>query len=99
MKNTLKLPRTTTIDEVRTDLLGKRSKAWISCMLYKVDGPHRRGGGGADLLKTADPHSFSVFFFSKSKGLKTDKLPAHAFEIDEDAKDEVSSSAILDRRH
>lgn len=28
-----------------------------------------------------------------SKGLKTDKLPAHLFEIDEDAKDEVSRGA------
>lgn len=27
-----------------------------------------------------------------SKGLKTDKLPAHVFEIDEDAKDEVRGS-------
>lgn len=28
-----------------------------------------------------------------SKGLKTDKLPTHLFEIDEDAKDEVSRGA------
>lgn len=53
----------------------------------------------------ADPAAagFTVrsFFFLKdpdcvcfySKGLKTDKLPAHLFEIDEDAKDEVSRRA------
>uniref|UniRef100_A0A4W6D4P6 Dedicator of cytokinesis 11 n=1 Tax=Lates calcarifer TaxID=8187 RepID=A0A4W6D4P6_LATCA len=32
-----------------------------------------------------------------SKGLKTDKLPAHVFEIDEDAKDEDSSSICSQR--
>ncbi|XP_063756735.1 dedicator of cytokinesis protein 11 isoform X1 [Eleginops maclovinus] len=32
-----------------------------------------------------------------SKGLKTDKLPAHVFEIDEDAKDEDSSSLCSQR--
>ncbi|XP_056298511.1 dedicator of cytokinesis protein 11 isoform X2 [Pseudoliparis swirei] len=32
-----------------------------------------------------------------SKGLKTDKLPAHAFEIDEDAKDEDTSSMCSQR--
>lgn len=37
-------------------------------------------------MNTADPLSLSF----QSKGLKTDKLPAHVFEIDEDAKDEVS---------
>ncbi|XP_038831645.1 dedicator of cytokinesis protein 11-like [Salvelinus namaycush] len=35
-----------------------------------------------------------------SKGLKTDKLPAHVFEIDEDAKDEVNddSSSLCSQR-
>ncbi|XP_028330884.1 dedicator of cytokinesis protein 11 isoform X1 [Gouania willdenowi] len=32
-----------------------------------------------------------------SKGLKTDKLPAHVFEIDEDAKDEDTSSLCSQR--
>uniref|UniRef100_A0A671XVF5 Dedicator of cytokinesis 11 n=1 Tax=Sparus aurata TaxID=8175 RepID=A0A671XVF5_SPAAU len=32
-----------------------------------------------------------------SKGLKTDKLPAHVFEIDEDAKDEDSASLCSQR--
>uniref|UniRef100_A0A7N6BBL3 Dedicator of cytokinesis 11 n=1 Tax=Anabas testudineus TaxID=64144 RepID=A0A7N6BBL3_ANATE len=32
-----------------------------------------------------------------SKGMKTDKLPAHVFEIDEDAKDEDSSSLCSQR--
>uniref|UniRef100_A0A3B3I7I6 Dedicator of cytokinesis C/D N-terminal domain-containing protein n=1 Tax=Oryzias latipes TaxID=8090 RepID=A0A3B3I7I6_ORYLA len=32
-----------------------------------------------------------------SKGLKSDKLPAHVFEIDEDAKDEDSSSLCSQR--
>ncbi|CAB1351633.1 unnamed protein product [Coregonus sp. 'balchen'] len=32
-----------------------------------------------------------------TKGLKTDKLPAHVFEIDEDAKDEDSSSLCSQR--
>lgn len=32
-----------------------------------------------------------------SKGLKTDKLPTHAFEIDEDAKDEDTSSLCSQR--
>lgn len=46
---------------------------------------------------TEDPHLLSFY----SKGLKTDKLPAHVFEIDEDAKDEVSREARLlsDHRH
>lgn len=44
---------------------------------------------GADLLMTTDPLSLSF----QSKGMKTDKLPAHVFEIDEDAKDEVSRRA------
>lgn len=52
---------------------------------------------GLILLSTSDPLSLSF----QSKGLKTDKLPAHTFEIDEDAKDEVSreARALLDRRH
>lgn len=33
-------------------------------------------------------------FAFDSKGLKTDKLPAQVFEIDEDAKDEVSRAAF-----
>lgn len=47
---------------------------------------------GADLLKTVDTHK-PVSLYFHSKGLKTDKLPAHVFEIDEDAKDEVSRGA------
>lgn len=65
--------------------------------MWRENRPHHRGKysrEGPDLLKTADPLSLSF----QSKGLKTDKLPAHVFEIDEDAKDEVSrgaSSAII----
>lgn len=33
-------------------------------------------------------------FVFHSKGLKTDKLPNQVFEIDEDAKDEVSRGMI-----
>lgn len=33
------------------------------------------------------------FFYSK--GLKTEKLPAHTFEVDEDAKDEVSGWILI----
>lgn len=33
-------------------------------------------------------------FAFHSKGLKTDKLPTQVFEIDEDAKDEVSRAAF-----
>lgn len=48
-------------------------------------------------MQTTDPLSLSFH----SKGLKTDKLPAHVFEIDEDAKDEVSRGVrvALDHRH
>lgn len=48
-------------------------------------------------MPTTDPLSLSFH----SKGLKTDKLPAHVFEIDEDAKDEVSRGVqvALDHRH
>lgn len=35
-------------------------------------------------------------FVFYSKGLKTDKLPNQVFEVDEDAKDEVSG-AVVDR--
>lgn len=55
-------------------------------------GKHSREG--TDLLETADPLSLSF----QSKGLKTDKLPAHVFEIDEDAKDEVSKEGPERRR-
>lgn len=33
-------------------------------------------------------------FVFHSKGLKTDKLPNQVFEIDEDAKDEVSRAVV-----
>ncbi len=45
-----------------------------------------------DLLKAAAEPPLPSFH---SKGLKTDKLPAHVFEIDEDAKDEVSRRASV----
>lgn len=58
---------------------------------------HLRRGDVAD----AAADGGTVFFFLNahncvcfySKGLKTDKLPAQLFEIDEDAKDEVSRGA------
>lgn len=34
------------------------------------------------------------FFVFHSKGLKTDKLPNQVFEVDEDAKDEVSGAVV-----
>lgn len=46
-------------------------------------------GGAVGTFIVQNPDS--VCFHSK--GLKTDKLPAHLFEIDEDAKDEVSGGA------
>lgn len=54
-------------------------------------------GSTSGISFTEDPHLLSFY----SKGLKTDKLLAHVFEIDEDAKDEVSREARLlsDRRH
>lgn len=64
---------------------------WGVCDEYgrrdEADLPTKGSAVGNSFIE--EPHLLSFY----SKGLKTDKLPAHVFEIDEDAKDEVSGWA------
>lgn len=66
-----------------------RCGALLNKYLRRGDVADPAAEGGAFFFSLKDPDC--VCFYSK--GLKTDKLPAHLFEIDEDAKDEVSRGA------